>query len=220
MIIVITGLHGCGKTWYMTNHFLYPAWLRGDNILAFNKLLFSAENERITRFYQVSDLYGARNAMIGFPEIQKLLNADCWRSMPAQFRDLLSEHRHQQLNIVGDTQNIMLIDINLRRHISEVHHCRTIFRYPKDESKLPLIHWIRVQRKAQRFDNAGTQVLFKNVGKEKNYFISTLWTKSLYDTYEKLTSEDYEIWTELSKKKFTIRMVSRELIQSGRIRKR
>jgi len=119
MISVITGLHGAGKTWFMVNKFLYPHWLAGGHILAYNQLLFSPDNERIIRFYQLSDLYGASEAMIGFPEIQKLLNADSWRSMPAPFRDLLSEHRHSRLNIVGDTQNIMLIDINLRHLLSQ-----------------------------------------------------------------------------------------------------
>jgi hypothetical protein len=220
MISAITGLHGAGKTWFMVNKFGYPHWLAGGNILAFNELLFSPNNERIERFYQLSDLYGAKESMILFPELQKLLNADSWRSLPATFRDLLSEHRHSQLNIVGDTQNLMLIDINLRRHISEVYHCRTILRLPWDETKLPIIHWIRVQRKIQRFDNSGTQVLFKPVGNEANYFISKLWTKTLYNTYEKLKTEKFSIWTEYKKKRWTVRMVNRELLQSGRVRKK
>lgn len=220
MITVITGLHGTGKTWFLVNKFLYPHWLAGGHILAYNKLLFSDNNERIIRFNQLSDLYGARQAMIGFPEIQKLLNADSWRSLPAPFRDLLSEHRHSQLNIVGDTQNMMLVDINLRRHVAEVYHCRTIMRLPADETKLPVLHWIKVQRKVQRFDNAGNQVLFKDVGSEKSYFISKLWTKTLYDTYENLAPEKFKIWVNQVKSKFVVRMVNNELIQSGRIRKR
>lgn len=220
MISVITGLHGTGKTWFLVNIFLYPHWLAGGHIQSYNQLLFSADNERIMRFNQLSDLYGARECMIGFPEIQKLLNADSWRSLPAPFRDLLSEHRHSRLNIVGDTQNMMLIDINLRRHVSEVYHCRTIMRLPADETQLPVFHWIKVQRKVQRFDNSGTQVLFKDVGKEKSYFISKLWSKTLYDTYEKLAPEKFKIWVNQIKGKFQVRMVCQELIQSGRIRKR
>jgi hypothetical protein len=220
MISCVTGLHGAGKTWFIVNKFGYPEWLKGGNILAYNQLLFSLENERITRFYQLSDLYGAKEALILFPEIQKLLNADSWRSLPAPFRDLLSEHRHSRLNIVGDTQNLMLIDINLRRHISEVYHCRTILRWPLDETKLPLFHWIRVQKKLQRFDNEGTQVLFKPIGNEHNYFISKLWTKTLYDTYEETRTAKFCIWTEFVKKRWTVRMVNRELLQSGRVRKK
>lgn len=220
MITAVTGLHGTGKTWFIVNKFAYPHWQAGGNILAYNELLFSPDNERIERFYQLSDLYGANNAMIVFPELQKLLSAESWRSMPGPFRDLLSEHRHDRLNVVGDTQNLMLIDINLRRHIAEVYHCRTILRFPADETQLPLIHWIRVQRKLQRFDNEGTQVLFRPVGSEVNYFISKLWTKTLYNTFEKLKTEKFAIWTEYVKKKWTIRMVNRELLQSGRVRKK
>lgn len=220
MITAITGLHGTGKTWFLVNKFLYPHWLAGGNVVAFNELLFSPDNERVQRFWQLSDLYGINDATIGFPELQKLLSAESWRSLPGPFRDLLSEHRHSKLNIVGDTQNLMLIDIGLRRHISEVYHCRTVIRLPLDERKLPIIHWIRVQKKIQRFDNSGTHVLFKNVGGEANYFISTLWTKTLYNTYEKLKTAKFCIWVERIKKKWNVKMINRELIQSGRVRKK
>jgi len=218
MISTITGLHGSGKTWFLVNKFLYPHWLAGGNILSYSDLFFSEKNERIDKFYQLSDLYGARNVLIGFPEIQKLLNADNWRSMPAPFRDLLSEHRHSQINIVGDTQDLMLIDIKLRRHIAEVYHCRTVLRLPQDETVLPIIHWIKVQRKIRRFDNEGIHVLFKPVGGEKNYFISKFWTKKIYDTFEKLKISKFEIFVKLWKKKWVIKQINRELIQSGRIR--
>lgn len=220
MITVITGLHGTGKTWFLVNCFLYPAWLKGEKIISYDPLSFSPQNERISRFYQLSDLYTARNAIIGFPEIQRLLSAESWRSLPSPFRDLLSEHRHNQLEIVGDTQNLMLIDVNLRRHVAEVFHCRTIIRIPADERKKPLLHWIAVQKKVQRFDNTGTQVLFRPEGREKNYFISRLWTKKLYDTYQDKNTEKFCVWTDQVKNHFVVRMVNRELINSGRIRKK
>jgi len=220
MITAITGLHGSGKTWFMVNKFLYPDWLAGGNIQSFNQLHFSPENERIQRFYQLSDLYAVQNATIGFPELQKLLNAESWHSLPVMFRELLSEHRHSRVNIVGDTQDLMLIDINFRRHISEVYHCRTVLRLPIDETVLPILHWIKVQRKIKRFDNDGNQVLFKPVGNEKSYFISKLWTKTLYDSYENLRTAKFAIFGELVKKKFGIKMINRELIQSGRKRLR
>lgn len=220
MISCITGLHGAGKTWFLVNKFLLPHWKNGGNVITYNPLLFSPENERITRFYQISDLYGAQKALIGFPELQRLLSPEAFRSMPANFRDLLCEHRHGQLNIVGDTQNLMFIHVDLRRHIGEVYHCRTILRLPIDETKLPIFQWIKVQRKIQRADNNGTQVLFRNVGRENSHFISTLWTKKLYDTYEKLAHSKFVIWVERVKKKWTVKMVNRELIQSGRVRKK
>lgn len=220
MITAITGMHGTGKTFLMVHEFLHKHWLAGGHVISYNQMLFSPDNERTLRFYQLSDLYGAREAIIGFPELQKLLNADSWRSMPAMFRDLLSEHRHSRLNIVGDTQDLMLIDINFRRHISEVFHCRTVMRFPKNEAVLPIFQWIRVQKKVRRFDTAGSQVFFKDIGSEKNYFISSLWTKKLYDTYEELRPDKFEIWVKQIKGKFMIRMVNRELIQSGQVRKK
>jgi hypothetical protein len=211
MITAITGLHGTGKTWLMVNQFLYPAWKAGSNIMAYNELLFSEDGERVDRFWQLSDLYNAQDCLVGFPELQKLLNSESWRSMPGPFRDLLSEHRHSKINIVGDTQDLMLIDIGFRRHIAEVYHCRTVLRFPANERALPIIQWISVQKKVRKFDKEGTHVLFKKEGRPKNYFISKLWSKKLYNTYEKLKTSRYAIWLTTAKKKTTCHVMNREL---------
>lgn len=220
MITAIIGLHGSGKTWFMVNKFLYPHWKAGGNILTFNQLFFSPENERIERFWQLNDLYTANNVLIGFPELQKLLNAGAWRSLPTMFIDLLCQHRHSQVNIVGDTQDLMQVDIQLRRHIAELFVCQSIFRFPKDETKPAIIHWIKVQKKIRRFDTSNDRVLFKSEGWPKFYFISLLWTKKLYDTFEKSNLSRYLLWALRKDKKWTIKMASRQLVSAGKVRKK
>jgi hypothetical protein len=217
MISVITGLHGSGKTWFLVNKFLYPAWLAGGNIVSYNQLNFSDDQERCQRFWQLSDLYKVNNALIGFPEIQKLLNAQSWRSLPPMFADMLSQHRHSQINIIGDTQNLMFIDPNLRRHIAEIYTCRTILRLPADESKLPVIHWISVQKKTREITDNET-IKFVKSGGAKSYFISKFWTKPLYDTYEKTNLSEYILWATKRKNKWTVNLCNRQLIASGRVK--
>ena len=221
MISVITGLHGSGKTWYMVNKHLYPEWQRGGNVVALNTELLFGSEDRIIRAYTLSDLYQCSNALIGFPEIQKLLKADSWRSLPPMFADLLSEHRHSQLSIVGDTQDLMLIDVEMRRHIAEVYHCRTMLRFPKDEKKLPWLQWIRVQKKIRRFDVADDRPRFAPIGREKNYLISRLWTKKLYNTHESLAAERFLVWVDRPRSKiWRVHQIGRELLNSGRRKKR
>lgn len=219
MITCIIGLHGTGKTWFLVNKFLYPHWLAGGNVISYNPLYFSDDGERVSRFWQLSDLYTANNAMIGFPELQKLLNAQSFRSLPVMFADLLCQHRHSQLNIVGDTQDLMLIDPNLRRHIAELYVCQTMLRFPKDEAVLPIIHWIRVQKKVRRFDTKIDRVLFAKEGRAKWYFISRFWTKKLYDTFEKSQLTKFIIWTTRKAKKWTVHLINRQLISSGKRRR-
>lgn len=219
MISCIIGLHGSGKTWLMVNKFLYPHWKSGGNVISYNQLHFSDDNERISRFWQLSDLYTATNALIGFPEIQKLLNAQAYRSVPAMFMDLLCQHRHSQLNIIGDTQDLMFIDPNLRRHIAELYVCQTMLRWPKDETKFPWLHWIRVQKKVRRFDLKTDRVAFVKEGRAQWYFISRFWTKNLYDTYEKSHLTKFIKWVSKKQKKWTVHLINRQLIAAGKRRR-
>jgi hypothetical protein len=220
MISCIIGLHGSGKTWFMVNKFLYPAWQAGENILSYNQLTFSDDQERVERFWQLSDLYTANNVLIGFPEIQKLLNAQAWRSLPPMFMDLLCQHRHSQINMVGDTQNLAFIDPNLRRHISELFICRSMIRFPVNEKFSPLLHWISVQKKIRVIDEKTDAVKFIKAGRAKWYFISKFWTKNLYNTYEKTNLSKYAIWATLEKGKWTVQIVNRQLIAGGQAKSR
>jgi len=219
MIEVLEGLHGTGKTVTMVMQWLYPEWQRGGRVVYFGNLFFSENGERVDRFYQLSDLYGVTDALVGFPELQRLLCAESWRSMPSTFRDLLSEHRHCRLNIIGDTQDLMLIDINFRRHISAVYTCRQVLRIPQREDVLPIFLWISVQKKIRKITN-DSRVTFEKIGRPKHYFYSTFWTKKLYDTFENLKNSKFVLWVTKNRKKITVRMVNRELIQSGRVRKK
>lgn len=218
MITCIIGLTGSGKTWFLSQ-LLYKRWLAGENIISYNQLYFSDENERINRFWQLSDLYTATNAVIGFPELQKLLNAGAWRSLPPMFMDLICQHRHSQLDIIGDTQELMQIDCQLRRNIHEVYVCQTILRIPKTDKILPWLHWIRIQKKIRKFDAATDRVVFVKEGRAKFYFISRLWTKKLYDTFEKSNLSKYLIWAERKQQKWKVIMANRQLIASGKFRR-
>ena len=203
----------------MVNKFLYPFWKSGGNILSYNQLHFSEDQERVQRFFQLPDLYTAHDVLIGFPELQKLLNASAWRSLPPIFADLLSQHRHSHLNMVGDTQNLMFIDQNLRRHISELYICQTMLRFPANEAIKPLLHWIRVVHKTRVMDEKSDTIRYKKIDSHF-YYISRFWTKDLYDTYEKSNLSEYSLWAEQINGKWSVHMVSRQLIAGGQARSR
>jgi len=204
----------------MVNKFLYPHWQAGGNILSYNQLNFSDDQERVQRFWQLSDLYTASNVLIGFPELQKLLNAAAWRSLPPMFADLLSQHRHSQINLVGDTQNLMFIDPNLRRHIAELFICRSMIRFPTNEAIPALFHWISVQKKIRIMDEKTDSIKFVKAGRAKWYVISRFWTKNFYDTYEKTNLSEYALWATLENGKWAVHLVNRQLIAGGQAKSR
>lgn len=221
MIRAIVGLHGTGKTYVLVHVFGFPAWKAGRNIISYNQLYFDNTCEpdnqpRIKRFWQQSDLYTASDALILFPEMQKLLND---RFLPPMFLDLVAQHRHSQLDIIGDTQDLMQISLDMRRHIAEIYVCQTILRLPGAESILPFIHWIRVQKKVRRFDTTNNQVLFIKEGRAKWYFISRFWTKKLYDTFEKSQLTKFVCWVSKRKESWIVHLINRRLIRAQRRKK-
>jgi hypothetical protein len=74
-----------------------------------------------------------------------------------------------------------------------------------------------VQRKIRDMDEKTDRINFKKSGHAANYFISRWWTKTLYDTYEKSNLSKYLIWGTRRQKKWTVHMVNRQLIASGRV---
>ena len=219
MITCIIGQTGAGKTWLMTK-LLYKQWkLYNAKIVACYPLYFSDDNAGISKFWQLSDLYKLSNCVIGFDELQKLLNARNWASLPVMFMDIICQHRHSAIDIYGTTQDLAQIDVNLRRNIHELYVCQSIFRFPKNERVRPLIHWIRVCKKVRRFDTATDRVAWERTGRPHWYFISLLWTKKLYDTYAKTRMSKYLTWTIRKEKKWRTIIANRQLVASGKVRR-
>jgi hypothetical protein len=217
MITLILGLTGAGKTWIMTR-LIKSRWDSGIKIYSNYKLLFDEENKNIERWWCLSDLYKFRNGVIAFDEGQQLLDARNWASLPAMFKDLICQHRHSFLDIYLTTQDIMQIDISVRRNVHELISCQSLLRFPRNDSVPPLFQWIRVQKKVRRFDSASDRVVFIPEGGKKWYFLSRLWTKKLYETYAITQLGKYVSKTIFHKKKWKTIIANRTLIGTGKIR--
>jgi GTPase SAR1 family protein len=221
MITLICGLAGSGKTWLMAR-MLKREWKRGQKdglmICANFPLCFPKNNERVKRFWTLSDTYRLHNGIIALDEAQKLLDARHWASLPTQFADLICQHRHSHLDIYTTTQDLGQIDIQLRRNIHELFTCQTIFRFPRNERVSPLIQWIRVTKQVRRFDVATNYIAWNRSGRVKWYFISYLWTKKLYETYAKTMLSKYLCKTIYKDKKWVTVIANRSLVASGKVR--
>lgn len=217
MITAVIGLTGSGKTWWLTE-LLYSRWQLGARIVSYHDLYFSEDQERCEKFWQLSDLYTQSDCVIGFPELQKLLNSRNWASLPPMFLDLICQQRHSQIDIIGDTQDLMQIDVSLRRNIHDLYVCRSILRWPRDERILPLIHWISIQHKRRELGDSDS-IKFVKTESPQWHFISRLWTKKKYDTYEKSRLSRYVTWTKRQGKKWITTIANRSLLTSGKVRR-
>lgn len=214
MITVITGLTGSGKTFFGAR-LLLQEWKRGAKIYTNTPLIFG-DNTNVENYNVLDELYNITNGVIYIDEAQKLLEARRWASLPIMFAEKLAQHRKHFLDIITTTQNFNHIDIRLRDLIHERYDTKSVIRIPRNERVYPLFQWIRVYKRVrQTTENDITK--WSTTG-TKNLFISKFWTKKIYETYKDIGMNRFYTWTKRKKDIWITRIVSRELIQSGKRR--
>lgn len=216
MIVVITGLTGSGKTWFLVNKLLMPDWKVGAHIYANFPLTFPNDNENITRFHNLDELYHMTDGVIAIDEGQKLFDARRWASLPISFAEKIAQHRKHFLDIYTTTQDFGHIDVRVRQNIHELYNCQSIFRFPRNDRIKPYLQLIRVVKK-QRKLSADDRIVWEVVGK-KFYWLSQFWTKSLYNTYGDIGFERYMMRIKYEKKSWRAKIYSRDLVNQGKAR--
>lgn len=216
MITVITGLTGSGKTWYMTK-LIHRDWQRGAKIFANMPLTFNENNDDITRWHNLDELYHLNRGVIAIDEGQKLFDARRWASLPVSFAEKIAQHRKDFLDIYTTTQDIGHIDVRIRQNIHELYNCQSVFRWPRNERQHPILQLVRITRKARQITTDTERLSWKIVNR-KMFFISRLFTKKLYDTYATVGMERYLCRIKREKKEWRAKIYSRDLVNSGKAR--
>jgi hypothetical protein len=208
MITVITGLTGSGKTWLMTR-ILKKRRKAGDIIYANLSLNFPNDNEGVVRWHNLSETYNITNGVIAIDEGQKLFDAHLWPFLPLSFAEKIASHRHHFIDIFTTTQDFGHIDIRVRSNVHELYNCKSVFRWPKKESKKPILQYIKIIKKQRSFDDT-VGIKWDKVG-QSSHFISRLWTKELYNTYANIDLSHFICQIKRDKKKWLITLQSRQL---------
>lgn len=217
MITVITGGTGTGKTWYAFNKMLYPEWKKGGSILTNQPATFPNENERVTNFEKLEEIFDAKNGTIFIDEAHKLFPAGGIDDFPPFFWDQITEHRKHRLDFVTTTQDLAQIHINYRRLIHDLYTTNTVVRFPANERFLPWLHIIKVVHRKRRSDIDTQAITWYRAG-TKYYFISTLniFRKSLYDTYKNVGLKQFICKGYLEKSKWKVKFYNRVLMRGRR----
>jgi hypothetical protein len=210
MITVITGLAGSGKTWLMTRLIL-KEYRAGTDVYINFPVYFPNNNDRVFRWNSLAETYNIKNGIIAIDEGQKLFNARLWNILPMSFSEKISQHRHHFVDIMTTTQDLGMIDINMRRNIHELYDCKSVFRFPKNYKVQPIFQMIRVVKKQRNMD-------MNNITWEKTaskiHFISKMWTKELYNTYGNLDLPNFLCHIKREKGKWKGAIYSREIYNS------
>jgi hypothetical protein len=224
MITIIEGLTGAGKTYFQTK-LLLKEWQQKQKIFANYKLYFSEKNEDIFRWHELNEIYHLTHGVLGMDEIQDL--AGHWLAIPASFRQKLSHHRHQELDIYATTQAFQDLHIEFRRNTHEIFRAINVLRFPKRETKKPIIQIVRVIKKKRMITNDQDNIKFGIVrfglfGRGKIFFISKYWTKKTYDTFANIDFDKYickficEKKTKTQKREWIFKIYNRDMVSTGR----
>jgi hypothetical protein len=215
MIIVITGLTGSGKTWFMTRLMLKD-WKAGAEIYANFPLTFPNENERVSRWHNLDELYNLKCGVVAIDEGQKLFDARRWGSLPVSFAEKVAQHRHHFLDIYTTTQDVGHIDLRVRSNIHELYNCQSLFRFPKNDRVKPYLQFIKITKK-RRVLSAGDRLIWEKV-KTRYSFISILFTKNLYNTYGDIGFQKFICRIKRENNKWKAKIYSRDLVNQGKAR--
>jgi len=222
MIIVISGLTGSGKTWFMTK-LIYKEWKTGSEINVNFPIYFSDNNERINRWHQLDELYRLDNGIIAIDEGQKLFDARRWGSLPLSFSEKIAQHRKHFLDIYTTTQDLGHIDLRVRSNIHELYHCQSLFRIPKNDRIYPKLQLIKITKKIRKLAGDNERIKWEKTGC-RFYFLSKFFTKELYNTYADIGFERFLCRIKYEKKpgqkmgKWVAKIYSRNLVNQGKAR--
>jgi hypothetical protein len=189
MIEVIDGEAGAGKTLYQTLKVVYPEWLNNENIYINYDVNFSEDNERIQRFHHLDEIFHITKGVLAFDEAQDFFGF--WSSMPIQFRNLISHHRHRGLIAIVNCQSFHDLHVEFRRNTHIRHTCLKLFRWPFKETVKPWIMIVRVTTRTKVGTLSDGEPKFEKRGRRKYYFFSKFWTKTLYDTHSNIDNDRY-----------------------------
>lgn len=102
--------------------------LLDQGITVYSNLHLNEKRENY-RYFETDDwqvIFTLQDGFIYFDEGQFILDSRQWEKLPVAFRQLLQKGRHEGLDFVVLTQNIMQIDVTYRRLI---HEAKRVFRF-------------------------------------------------------------------------------------------
>lgn len=222
MITLIDGQTGTGKTW-LTTRLAFQAWKKGFNIYTNYPLNFGSD-EGIMRWHNLDELYHLKNGIIIIDDAIKLLDAQKWYLLPSSFKEKISGHRHDHLDIITNIQNFYQINIDVRRNVHKLISMQSFFRSSADDRKRPLLQIIYAveRQRTSNFETGSTR--WKQFGRTKIFILSRLFTRTLYDTFDNIYLDRYICKLKYEKKMtdkrgiWTGKIYSRELVNQGKAR--
>lgn len=139
MITIATGIPGSGKSLWTADTFLWLLrrnirWHKKSGIIrkVFSNLKLSADLEKeYAGFFEYWDdpsiLVKIYDADIVWDEVATHLDSTQWANLPLEIKRFMQQHRKRGIDIFGNTQDFAMIDISMRRLVSDVIILKKVF---------------------------------------------------------------------------------------------
>lgn len=209
MLITIDGAKGSGKTYLMAKMQKKDA----ENMPVLSN--YDLYVEDLKKFTHLHQIFGEIQTSIGIDEGQKYFDARKFMSFPPQFAEMVAGDRHDKNKIYITTQGFDHIDKRVRQNTDILISVNRLFRYPSDPDKPALLQLSRYKVLIKKIDDKGKmkwRVL------ERRFLLISKYFKKIYDSYQKISGDDYQVKIKWKKKKPTIMLISRSMIESGKKR--
>lgn len=209
MLITIDGAKGSGKTYLMAK------FQKKDAETMPVLCNYDLKIEDLKKFTYLHQIYGEIQTSIGIDEGQKYFDARKFMSFPTQFAEMVAGDRHDNNKIYITTQGIDHIDKRVRQNTDALISVNRIFRFPFEQEKPAIIQLSRYKVLVKKVDDKG-RMKWRVI--DRKFLIISKFFKKIYDSYEKISSDDYQLKIKWKKKKPTIMLISRGMIESGKKR--
>lgn len=222
MIVVIEGLAGSGKTWYMVR-LAKKYWKKGSKVYP-NFPLWYETTENIKRWHNLDECFNLTKGVMLIDESQKFLDARRWQSLPVRFTEKIAMHRHDLVDIITTTQDLAHIDVRMRQNVHILFKCRSLLRFPISQAYKPIIQIIEIRRKQRKVHEKSGRMFWVNDGPAEYHLISKFWTKSYYNTYGDVGEHKFICRIKRDKKKINlkedwkVKIFAKELVDRGKAR--
>jgi hypothetical protein len=210
MLITIDGAKGSGKTYIMAK--MQKKDSETMPVMA-NYNLDCGKN--IKKYNYLHQLFGITQTSIGIDEGQKYFDARKFMSFPAQFAEMVAGDRHDHNRIYITTQGLDNVDKRVRLNTDTLISVFRIFRIPFEMTKPAIFQISRYKILKKRIADNG-KLKWKVI--DRKFLIISKFFKKIYDSYEKISNDEYNIKIKWKKRKPTILLISRSMIESGKKR--
>lgn len=222
MLILVDGPAGSGKTFFSVR-LARRQWKKGTRIFPNFPVWFDEDRTNIFRWYALDETYNLNKGVLLIDESAILLDARRWAQLPYTFTEKIAMHRHHHLDIITTAQDFGHIDIRVRTNVHERYTCASMFRFPRNQRKRPILQLIRVHKKVRAYENENQRIKWLR-SITRFYFISKYWTKTYYNTYQEAVTPKflcrimYQRKNPLGKAKWIGKIYSRDLVNNRKAR--